>query len=248
MAPDNDPSPLSPRILAAAGTGARIRAFLVHVFTASGAALALLALIAAGQAQWTTMFVWLGVALMVDALDGPIARHFKVAETLPRWSGDVLDLVVDYLTYVFIPAYAMAMSGLLPQGFAIPLAIVVAVTGVIYFADRDMKFADNYFRGFPTLWNVVALYLFILKPPAMVAGALIVICAIWTFLPWKFVHPLRVVHLRLVTLAALGAWSVLALMAVAYGLEPPIWVKMLMVGIALYIAAIGMIQGMTERR
>src|SRR5512132_2867141 len=140
------------------------RAFAVHVFTASGAALALAALFYAVQGKWPAMFACLGVALIVDGVDGTIARRFKVAEVLPRWSGDVLDLVVDFVTYVFVPAYAIVASGLLPPPLALPAGIVIVVTGALYFADREMKTADNHFRGFPTLWNAAAFYLFVLKP------------------------------------------------------------------------------------
>ena len=110
------------------------------------------------------MFVWLGIALFIDGIDGTFARRLRVAELLPRWSGDVLDLVVDILNYVFVPAYALAASGLLPHAVAIPLGIVIVVTGSLYFADRLMKTSDYYFRGFPALWNVAAFYLFLLKP------------------------------------------------------------------------------------
>ena len=126
-----------------------IRAFAVHGLTASGAAFALVALILATGGQWSAMFVCLGLALIVDAVDGPLARAFKVAEVLPRWSGDTLDNVVDFVTYVFVPAYAIAGSGLMPPALALPAGIVIVITGAIYFADRQMKTADNYFRGFP---------------------------------------------------------------------------------------------------
>jgi phosphatidylserine synthase len=98
----------------------RARAFAVHVFTVAGAALALAALIYAVRGQWPAMFLCLGIALIVDGVDGSIARWLKVAEVLPRWSGDVLDLVVDFVTYVFVPAYAIAAGGLLPQPLALP--------------------------------------------------------------------------------------------------------------------------------
>src|SRR5215471_12686262 len=94
--------------------GPRARSFVIHILTASGAALALLALIAAVDRAWSAMFLWLGLALIVDGIDGPLARRFDVARTLPRWSGDTLDLVVDFVTYVFVPAYAISHSGLLP--------------------------------------------------------------------------------------------------------------------------------------
>src|ERR1700728_534442 len=114
----------------------RTAAFAVHVFTSCGAACALLALIAAVSADWPRMFVWLGIALIIDGVDGTFARRLRTAELLPRWSGDVLDLVVDILNYVFVPAYALAASGLLPNAAATPLALVIVVTGALYFADR----------------------------------------------------------------------------------------------------------------
>ena len=128
---------------------ARPAAFSVHIFTACGAACALLALIAAVGAAWTQMFVWLGVALIIDGIDGTFARRLHVAEVLPRWSGELLDFVVDFVTYVFVPAYAMVASGLLPPSMALVLGLIVTVTGALYFADRRMKTSDSYFRGFP---------------------------------------------------------------------------------------------------
>src|SRR3954452_6737920 len=124
-------------------------AFSVHVFTASGAVLALFALLAAMERDWKQMFLLLGAALFVDGIDGTLARRLDVAQRLPRWSGDVLDLVVDYLTYVFIPAFVVASSGLLPPAAAILSATAIIVTGALYFADREMKTRDNYFSGFP---------------------------------------------------------------------------------------------------
>src|SRR5581483_1959482 len=107
------------------------------------------------------MFWCLGGALFVDGIDGTIARAVKVAEKLPRWSGDVLDLVVDFVTYVFVPAYAIASGALMPKTIGLPAGIVIVMTGALYFADRHMKTPDNYFRGFPTLWNAVVFYLFV---------------------------------------------------------------------------------------
>ena len=140
-------------VSAPATASATAIAFSVHVFTALGAACAILALIAATRAEWVAMFAWLGVALVIDGVDGTLARHFRVAELLPRWSGDALDLVVDFTTYVLVPAYALFASGLLPQTLAVPLSIAIVVSAAIYCADRKMKLPDNSFRGFPILWN-----------------------------------------------------------------------------------------------
>src|SRR5713101_2278153 len=165
------------------------RAFAVHIFTATGAALALGALVYAVRGQWAAMFFCLGIALIVDGVDGTIARHVKVAAVLPRWSGDVLDLVVDFVTYVFVPAYAIAAGGLLPDFLALPAGIVIVITGALYFADREMKTADNYFRGFPALWNAAAFYLFLLEPPPWLSATFVVVLAGLTFAPFKFLHP-----------------------------------------------------------
>src|ERR1700757_3656735 len=186
----------------------RARAFAAHVFTAAGAGLALAALMYAVRGQWAAMFLCLGIALIVDGVDGTIARWLKVAEVLPRWSGDVLDLVVDFVPYVFVPAYAIAAGALLPPPLALPAGIVVVVTGALYFADREMKTADNFFRGFPALWNAAAFYLFLLKPIPAIAATIVVLLAALTFVPFKFLHPMRVARLRSLNIAALVLWSV----------------------------------------
>jgi phosphatidylcholine synthase len=217
-------------------------AFAVHVFTACGAACALLALIAAVRADWPQMFVWLGVALFIDGVDGTFARRLRVADVLPRWSGDVLDLVVDILNYVFVPAYALAASGLLPPVLAIALGILIVVTGSLYFADRLMKTSDYYFRGFPALWNVAAFYLFLLKPSPWLGAALIAALAALTFVPFHVVHPLRIAHLRLLTTAALVLWGVLAAFAVAKNLDPGIGTVAGLCVLAVYFVGVGFLR------
>lgn len=215
------------------------RAYSVHVFTASGAAFALGALVFATRADWPAMFLCLGVSLLIDGIDGTIARAWRVAEVLPRWSGDVLDLVVDFTTYVFVPAYAIAASGYLPDRLALPAACLVVVTGALYFADNNMKTADYYFRGFPTLWNAAAFYLFLLAPPPWVALAAVAALAVLTFVPFKFIHPMRVARLRWLNIAALIAWAVLALLTLARDLTPGPWVVGALSVIGLYFMSIG---------
>jgi phosphatidylcholine synthase len=221
---------------------AEIRAFAVHGLTACGAALALMALIFATGGQWEAMFVCLGLALIVDGIDGPLARGFRVAEVLPRWSGETLDLVVDFVTYVFVPAFAIAASGLLPEALAIASGVIVVLCGALYFADRAMKTDDNYFRGFPALWNFAAFYLYILEPSPWLSFALVVVLAILSFTPIKFVHPLRVKHLRPLNIILLVAWALLALDAVVTGLSPGPYVTWPLVIIALYFFTAGLLQ------
>jgi phosphatidylcholine synthase len=231
------------------GYPARLRlavAFAVHVFTACGAACALLALVAAVEAAWVRMFLWLGLALIIDGVDGTLARRMRVAELLPRWSGELLDFVVDYATYVFVPAYAMVASGLLPPSAAPALGLIVTVTGALYFADRRMKTGDGYFRGFPVLWNVAAFYLFVLRPAPWFGAIAIVVLAAATFAPIYFVHPVRASRWRALNLVALLAWALLALVALAQNLDPTVWVGGALAAIAVYFVIVGLLRGGTD--
>jgi phosphatidylcholine synthase len=233
MNPNESPEkPMSPRAAA----------FAVHVFTACGAACALLALIAAVSADWPKMFVWLGIALIIDGVDGTFARRLHTAELLPRWSGDVLDLVVDILTYVFVPAYAIATSGLLPPVLTIPLGALIVVTGSLYFADRQMKTSDYYFRGFPALWNVAAFYLFLLKLPPWFGALAVVALAALTFVPFHVVHPIRLAHMRAITIAAMVVWALLAILAVADNLAPGFPTVAALCILAVYFVGIGFLR------
>jgi len=230
-APESKPPPL-----------ANAAAFGVHIFTASGAALALFALLAAIEHDWTKMFWFLGAALFVDGIDGTLARRLDVAGRLPRWSGDVLDLVVDFLTYVFIPAYVVVASGLLPAYLAISCAVAIIISGALYFADRSMKMEGNYFRGFPAVWNVPAFYLILLKPDPWIAAAAIAALAAATFFPVPFVHPFRVAHLRVLTVALLAVWSVLAFVAVLRDMMPGPWITGALCAIAIYFLGAGLLR------
>ena len=162
----------------------RTAAFSVHIFTALGAGIALLALLEAVREHWAAMFAWLGVALVIDALDGPIARRLDVVRVLPNWSGEVLDLVVDFVTYVFVPAYAITASGLLLPLAAPLLGLGIVVSGALYFADRRMKAPDNHFRGFPALWNAAAFYLFLLHSPPVLSTLGVAVLIGLTFVPF----------------------------------------------------------------
>ncbi len=185
----------------------------MHIFTAFGAGIALIALLEAVREHWAAMFAWLGAALVIDALDGPIARRLDVVRVQPNWSGEVLDLVVDFVTYVFVPAYAIAASGLLLPLAAPLLGAGIVVSGALYFADRRMKTEDNHFRGFPALWNAVAFYLFLLHLPPVVSSLVVAALIALTFVPFNVVHPVRVARLRGLTLSLIGVWTVLAIMA-----------------------------------
>ena len=215
----------------------RVAAFSVHVFTALGAGVALLAMLEAVREHWAAMFAWLGAALLIDGLDGPLARRLDVVRLQPNWSGDVLDLVVDFVTYVFVPAYAITASGLLLPLAAPLLGVGIAVSGALYFADRRMKSADNHFRGFPGLWNVVAFYLFLLRWPPAMSSLGIAVLIVATFLPFHVLHPVRVARLRWLTLTLMVLWGVLAITTLLDDFDVGAPVTVALCAIAAYVVA-----------
>src|SRR3954447_9929435 len=224
-----DSTPISPAMRAAA--------FSVHVFTALGAGIALIALVEAVREHWAAMFAWLGVALVIDALDGPIARRLDVGRLQPNWSGDVLDLVVDFVTYVFVPAYAITASGLLLPLTGTLLGVGIAVSGALYFSDRRMKSADNHFRGFPGLWNVAAFYLFLLHLSPALSSLLVALLIVLTFVPFHVIHPVRVARLRGLTLSLIALWAALAVVVLIYDFHVGMPVSLALCAIAFYVVA-----------
>jgi phosphatidylcholine synthase len=222
-----DSSPASPRTRAAA--------FSVHIFTALGAGIALIAQLEAVRERWAAMFAWLGIALVIDALDGPIARRLDVIRVQPNWSGEVLDLVVDFVTYVFVPAYAITASGLLLPLAAPLLGIGIVVSSALYFADRRMKSDDNHFRGFPALWNAAAFYLFLLHLSPLISSLIVAVLVVLTFVPFHVLHPVRVVRLRGLTLTLVAIWAALVVYALANNFDAGAIVTVALCAIAAWI-------------
>jgi phosphatidylcholine synthase len=220
-------------------TWPQARAFSVHLLTASGSFLAFLSLVAAAEQQWTAMFLWLGLALFVDGIDGPIARKLQVKEILPTWSGEMLDNIIDYVTYVLIPAFALYQSGFMGAGLSFLSAAIIVVTSAIYYADTGMKTKENFFKGFPVVWNMVVFTLFVIAPGEWVSFAVVMICAILTFLPVNFLHPVRVRRLRPINLSVFGLWCALGLVALIQGLESGAIVQLGIALCGLYLFCIG---------
>ncbi|MGJ5180963.1 phosphatidylcholine synthase [Bradyrhizobium oligotrophicum] len=228
---------LRPESAISATPAHRAAAMSVHVFTALGAGVALLAMLQAVREHWTAMFWWLGLALIIDGIDGPLARRLDVGHVQPDWSGDVLDLVVDFTTYVFVPAYAITASGMLLPLAAPVIGVGIAVTGALYFADRRMKSDDNHFRGFPGLWNIAAFYLFLLQPPPLLATLGLAILIALTFVPFHVIHPVRVERLRWLTLPLVALWGVLVIYALSMNFAVSPVVTAVLCAIGLYIVA-----------
>ncbi len=216
----------------------------MHLFTASGAVIALLAVNAVIGGQMALAFAWLGLALLIDTVDGPLARALKVEQRLPRFSGERLDLVIDYLTYVFIPALMLLQGSFLTGMSGMILASLIPLSALYHFSDLRSKSDDNCFVGFPAIWNVVVLYIFAFHPGETVTSAIVLIFVVLTFIPFKWIHPTRVKIMRPITLAAGALWSVAAIWAVLHGFPAPDWAKMILAAVAIYGVLLSLSRGM----
>jgi len=191
----------------------QLRAWAIHIFTALGAVTGFMSLVAVAEGRPSAALIWLGVSMVIDGLDGPLARYFTVTDALPRVDGVVLDHVIDYMTYAVIPALFLYQFAFLPEGLNLIGAAAIMMTSLYCFANRDAKTKDNFFAGFPAAWNLIVLCFFLLQPPGWLTIATVVVCAVLTFVPITFIHPFRVKALRPLTLTLTAAWSAVTLAA-----------------------------------
>ena len=220
------------------------KALAVHLLTATGAVFAMLAMLAAVDAKYDLMFLWLVVAFFVDGIDGPLARKYDVKTNAPEFDGVLLDLIIDYLTYVFIPAFALFKSGIMDGWSGWAMIIIVTFASAMYFADTRMKTKDNSFAGFPGCWNMVVLVLFALEPAWWVCLILVTFLSITMFLPLKFVHPVRTETWRSVTLPMALAWTFFAGWAAWVDFHPQSWAHWGLVISSIYLLFAGIAQQM----
>jgi phosphatidylcholine synthase len=226
----------------------KTKALLVHLLTATGAVFAMLAMLAAVDGKWSLMFLWLVVAFAVDGIDGPLARKYNVKTNAPQYDGVLLDLIIDYLTYVFVPAFALFKSGLLPDWTGWIVIITITFTSALYFADTRMKTRDNSFSGFPGCWNMVVLVLFALQPNYWIMLALVVALSITMFIPLKFIHPVRTERWRIVSLPVTFAWVVFAGWAAWVDFHPQSWAHWGLNLTSLYLIGAGIAQQLIPAR
>jgi len=226
----------------------RLKALSVHLLTATGAIFAMLAMLAAVQGMWDVMFLWLVVAFAVDGIDGPLARRYDVKQYAPEFDGVIMDLIIDYLTYVFIPAYALFASGLLTGWTGWAAIFVITFTSAMYYSDTRMKTKDNSFAGFPGCWNMAIIVIFAIQPSHWTIVAVVAILAVAQFLPLKFIHPTRTVRWRTVSLPVALAWVGFAVWA-AWGnftVHPVAYIGLL--STTAYLTFVGIAQQLTEAR
>lgn len=202
----------------------------------------MLAMLEAVKGDWSMMFVWLVVAFAVDGIDGPLARKTNVKVNAPEFDGYLLDLIIDYLTYVFIPAFALFSSGLMDGWSGWVMIILVTFSSALYFADTRMKTKDNSFSGFPGCWNMLVLVLFALSPGWQVCLALVTVLTIAQFFPIKFIHPVRTDRWRVISLPMALAWTFFAGWAAWVDFHPESWAHWGLLLTSIYLLVAGAVQ------
>lgn len=195
----------------------KLRAFLVHLFTASGLIPMMLSVDAIWHDNARLALIWLGVAMLIDGLDGPLARRFAVREHAPEIDGAILDHVIDFTGYCFLPALMVYHFSLVPNGWAIGATSFMLMTALYTFANRQAKTQEYDFRGFPALWNVVVFYMVVFGSDPWFNLVAILFLGVMTFVPVRFIHPVRVVALRRLTVPLLVIWTIMVF--VYLGLE-----------------------------
>ncbi|SLN32469.1 Phosphatidylcholine synthase [Roseovarius albus] len=220
----------------------QMKALSVHLLTATGAVFAMLSMLAAADGKWSLMFLWLVVAFAVDGIDGPLARKYHVKKNAPEFDGVLLDLIIDYLTYVFIPAFALFKSGLMDGWTGWFAIIIITFSSAMYFADTRMKTKDNSFSGFPGCWNMLILVIFAVEPNFWVILFLVTALAIAMFLPLKFIHPVRTERWRSVSLPIAFAWTFFAGWAAWVDFHPESWAHWGLVLTSIYLTLVGIAQ------
>jgi phosphatidylcholine synthase len=189
------------------------------LLTASSAPAGLLAMLATIRGDAQTAFAWMAYTLFVDSIDGTLARHFEVKRVMPTVDGARLDDCVDYFTYVVVPVFFVVQMGMLPAALAAPVAALVLVASLFGFGRTDAKTEDHLFTGFPSYWNIVVFYLWVLEWPGWASALLLAAFAIGVFVPIRYVYPSRTTTLRPLTISLGVAWALALLWAIAH-LEP----------------------------
>lgn len=226
----------------------KIKAWSVHAFTASGVVFGLLALLAILDNDPKMAFVWMGITLFIDGVDGTLARRYDVKNQVPEFDGTVLDLIIDYLTYVFVPAIFVYCYVPLPEGTKTLTAAIILLSSFFCFCNKHMKSADNYFVGFPATWNIVALYYVVLSPPAWVTFIATVILAILSVVPIKFLHPFRVRKAMPLNIFFTVIWLIASAFLIAQYGHFKVWTLMLWWVSGLYFIGFGIWQTICDRK
>ena len=186
----------------------KVPSYFVHIFTALGVVFGFLALLAAVDGSIPEAFLWLAFALFVDGVDGTLARAVNVKQNTPEIDGAILDNIIDYLNYVVVPVFIFYSLGMAPEPYLLLSCVAILLVSCFTFTNTNIKTDDFYFSGFPAIWNIVVLYFYILESSEFTNFIFVILFCVLTFIPFKYVHPFRVVEFRKITLMITSIWMI----------------------------------------
>jgi phosphatidylcholine synthase len=226
----------------------KLAAAFVHALTAAGAFVGLLAIVAIGSGRFKGALGWMGLALLIDSIDGVLARRVGVARALPKIDGTLLDNLVDFVNYVVVPAYFVVAAGLTPPELTLVAAALICASSAFQFAQVDAKTSEHHFKGFPSYWNVVVFYLVMLRLSPATAFGTIVLFTVLVFVPLRYVSPSRTTELRPLTIGLTTLWCAsLVWIWNAYPEQNPVWVYGSL-GYVVYYAGLSLVVTLRRRR
>lgn len=186
----------------------KFAAWSVHIFTVSGIFLGFLALLSSINNDFTQAVFFLALALFIDGVDGTLARRVDVENVTPTVDGSILDNIIDYFNYVLVPTFMLHWFGFVGENYSLLICFLILLVSSYTFANKGIKTDDYYFSGFPALWNLVVLYFYLLGTSELTNIAVVLVLSVFSFIPFKYVHPMRVVHLRKTTIMMTCLWCV----------------------------------------
>ena len=219
----------------------KLAAWAVHLYTASGALMGLMGVLAVVRGDLRDAFIWMFVATFVDGTDGILSRAVNVKERTPNFDGARLDDIVDYLTFVFLPAFLIVMSGLVPWEARLITAAAMLLSSAYGFASTDAKTSDYYFTGFPSYWNIVVLYLAVLDLSPWINAGIIIAFALLVFVRIGYVYPTRTPHLKSLTLGLMAIWAVMLLAIIYLYPVQPWWLVLASLVFPIYYAVLSLV-------
>lgn len=214
------------------------KAWFVHLFTTTGAVLNLFAVQAVTQGAVRRAFILIGMAVLIDALDGTLARRFQVSQVIPGIDGSLLDNMIDFLSYTFVPAYFIIAGGWMAAPYSTAAAVAVLLSSAYQFCQSDAKTEDHYFTGFPCYWNIIVLYLYLLSPASWVSLTVLLVLTVMVFVPIKYIYPSRTKPLMKTTLTILTVWAASLIWVFVSRFDaPPLGFYLISLGTFVYYVA-----------
>jgi phosphatidylcholine synthase len=218
-----------------------IAAWGVHLFTATGAVWGLLSILAILDGNYKMMLVWIIIAMLVDGFDGTLARLVDVKTYAKGLDGALLDNILDYINYVLVSAFLLLKADLLPESVRLFSACSILLTSAYQFTQTDAKTDDHHFKGFPSYWNIVVLYMFLFNTPPWINFGVLMFLNVMVFVPIKYIYPSRNSYLRKLTLGLTYLYAAISILALLMYPHTPLWILWVSLAYLVYYVVLSLL-------